>query len=229
MLIALSKLKDFLSRLLSAVLDALFPKRCAGCRQRETYLCDRCSSQIIIRGNFGDKTIFSAVSYHEPTVRQLVWLLKYRGVREIADIFAGWLYEALIEDLAEIALYREKQGRILIIPIPLSKKRQRGRGYNQAEEIAKKLTEFDPKLFRLETGNLIKIKETKTQVSVKNRQDRLKNLRGVFKILNAQNLRGRTIILLDDVSTTGATMEEASKALARGKPRRIIKVTVAGG
>jgi len=224
-----SDAKNYLTRILEAAHNSLFPRRCAGCRAKGSYLCEPCANDIPIRGNYGDKAIYSVVPYGHKTVRQLIWLLKYRGVCEIADIFASWLYEALLEDLAEAAVYREKQGRILIVPIPLSKKRYRLRGYNQAEEIATRLVALDPRLFRLEAENLIKAKETKTQVSLKNRQERLNNLKGVFRVKDRHRLRGRTIILLDDVSTTGATLDEAAKALSRGKPRRLIKITVAGG
>ena len=222
-------IKISLARILHTIHDSLFPRRCAGCRAKGTYLCDLCLVGIPRRGNYGDKAIFSVAPYNHPIVRQLVWLLKYRGVRDIAKIFADWLYEAILEDLAETAIYREQRGKIIVIPIPLSKKRLRERGFNQAEAIARNLTEMDPKLFRLETNNLIRIKNTPTQVSVKNRTDRLNNLTGAFNVINRKALRGRTIILLDDVATTGATLEEAAKALARGKPRRVIKVTVAGG
>lgn len=206
----------------------LFPKHCVGCQTKETYLCSECENKIIRQGNFGDKMIFSLVSYREPLVRKLIWLLKYRGVKEIAEIFGNWLYEALIEDLAKINLYHEKQGRILVVPIPLSAKRLRQRGFNQAEEIANQLQKIDPKLFQIESQILIKQKETRTQVSVKNRRDRLKNLKGAFTLKTSAKIRGRIVVLLDDVCTTGATMNEAARVIGRGKPRRVIRVTVAG-
>lgn len=223
------RIKNQLIKILSFVHNSLFPARCAGCKIKGTYLCDICNAKIPRRGNYGDKAIFSVVPYNHPTVKQLIWLLKYRGVRDIAETFSDWLYEALLEDLAETKIYREQAGKILIIPIPLTKKRLRERGFNQAEEIAKHLVIIDPKLFRLESNNLIRIKNTPTQVSVKNRTERLNNLKGVFNIVNRKNLRGRTIILLDDVATTGTTLAEAEKALNHGRPRRVIKVTVAGG
>ncbi len=216
-----------LKKLYEIILSALFPKRCADCQSKGNYLCLNCENKIYRNGIFDNKTIFSVTSYHTPVIQQLVWLLKYKKVREVAQIFARWLYEALLEELSEISLYREQAGKILIIPIPLSKKRLRERGFNQAEEIAKHLTEMDPKLFRLETKVFIKTKNTPTQVSVKNRNERLNNLKGAFNLINKKIIQGRTIILLDDVATTGATLTEAEKVLNRGKPRRIIKVTVA--
>lgn len=220
----LAKIKSFIQFIHSI----LFPKRCVGCQTKETYLCLECENKIIRRGNYGDKTIFSVVSYREPMMQKLICLLKYRGVKEIAEIFACWLYESLIEDLTEINLYREKQGRILVIPIPLSVKRLHQRGFNQVEEIANQLQKIDQKLFQVESQILIKQKETRTQVSVKNRHDRLKNLKGAFGLKSSTKIKDRIIILLDDVCTTGATMNEAAKILNRGKPRRIIKMTIAG-
>lgn len=215
-------------KIYEAILSALFPRRCVVCKTKDSYLCESCADQIPRRGNYGDKAIFSVSSYSHPAVRQLIWLLKYRGATKIAQIFSNWLYEEMLEELYEAKIYREQNGKILIIPIPLSKKRQRERGFNQAEEIAKNLITIDSKLFKLENNNLIRIKNTPTQVSVKNRSDRLNNLKGAFKLINKKALRGRTIILLDDVATTGATLFEAEKILNQAKPRQIIKITVAG-
>jgi len=217
------KIKSFSERIHSI----LFPKRCAGCGAKETYLCDLCRNQIPLSRGYSEYTILSAVPYRQPAVQKLIWLLKYRGIKEVADIFAGWLSEILLDELTEATAYRETGGKILLVPIPLSKKRERARGYNQAEEIAKKLQELDPKLFRLEARNLIKIKDTPAQVKVKNRTERLNNLLGVFRVQNRRAFRGRTIILIDDVSTTGTTLAEASRALERAKPRKIIRVAVA--
>jgi len=205
----------------------LFPRRCAGCGTKETYLCDTCRDQIPLARGYSEYTVLSAVPYRQRAVQKLVWLLKYRGIKEVADIFADWLYEILLEELAEVSSYREAGGKILLVPVPLSKKRERSRGYNQAEEIAKKLQELDPKLFRLEANNLIKIKDTPAQVKVKNRTERLNNLHGVFRVQNRRTFRGRTIILIDDVSTTGTTLAETARTLERAKPRKIIRLAVA--
>jgi len=224
----MEKFKETIFKIYEVIQSSLFPRRCAGCKIKGTYLCNPCTTDIPLRGSYGDKAIFSVAPYNHPTIRQLIWLLKYKGIREISEIFAGWLYEAMLEDLSETKIYREQSGKILIIPIPLSKKRLRQRGFNQAEEIAKHLAEMDQKLFHLEINNLIRIKNTKTQVSVKNRTERLNNLKGTFRVINPKILRGRTIILLDDVATTGTTLNEAEKALNHGKPRKVIRVTVTG-
>lgn len=214
---------------LEVVHSVLFPRRCAGCRAKGSYLCEPCASTIPRRGYYGEQVTFTSAPYSHSAVRQLVWLLKFRGVKEVADIFAGWIYDCLLEELAELSAYRAQGGKIIIIPVPLSKKRFRQRGYNQAEEIARRLVALDPKIFRLEINNLAKIKETPAQVSVKTRAARLANLRGAFKLKNGRAFRGRTIILLDDVSTTGTTLSEASHAFGHARPRRIIKIAVAGG
>lgn len=220
--------KNFLIKIYELFHSALFPKRCAGCDKKETYLCENCKGDIFILGQYNEKSILSAVSYHDPVVKKLIRLLKYHGVKEVAEILADWVYDTLLEELAEVSAYREQGGKILVIPVPLSVKRKRSRGFNQAEEIAMRLVERDPQLFRLENNNLLKIKDTKTQVSVKSRSERLNNLKGAFSLKNKNALRGRTVIILDDVTTTGTTLSEVANVVARGKPRKIIKVAVAG-
>lgn len=207
---------------------SLFPKNCVGCGQVGAYLCDACQQQIVIRSDWSREAILFAVPYHQPAVTKLIWLLKYRGGRELAAIFATWLYEALLAELTELNTFYEQGGKIILLPIPLSKKRYRTRGFNQAELIALHLAALAPELFVVDTTSLSKIKDTTQQAKTKNRAARLKNMQHAFHYNPESVIAGRTIILVDDVTTTGATLAEAEKALRPGKPRRIIKVAVAG-
>lgn len=212
---------------LDAVHAALFPKRCAACGARGTYLCPDCENKIPLGRHFSDTAAVFAAPYGDAAVRRLIWLLKFRGVTEVGDIFARWMYEMLIEELADLRTWREQAGKIYLVPVPLSAKRQRQRGFNQAEEIARRLAAIDPRTFRVEADILRKIRHTDTQVH-KDRTARLSNLKGAFGLDRGARLRGRTIILLDDVTTTGTTLTEAAAALRRARPRRIIKLAVAG-
>jgi ComF family protein len=223
-----SRLAAFLRGLVEIVHEILFPKRCAACRKKGSYLCTDCEDRIPFASRFCEREILVPAPYAEHGVRQLIWLLKFRGVREIGEIFARWCYDALIEDLAEISAYREQGGKIVVLPVPLSEQRQRRRGFNQAEEIARCFVKLDPAIFRLETGNLVKLRDTPSQVSLRGRAARLTNLRGCFSIKNRRSFRGRTLILIDDVTTTGATLDEAARTLGRARPRKIIKIAAAG-
>ncbi len=169
-------------------------------------------------------------SYDYEPIKRAVWLLKYRGVKRIAEPFGQAMSERLIEYLSEAAtLYPGEQSPWLVVPIPLSTKRQRQRGFNQAEEIAKRLAANNPSALKLAPELLAKVIHTPTQVSIKNRDERLKNLSGAFVAKNQNLIAGRNLILIDDVITTGATMLEAKKVLRAAGAKRVIGLAVAHG
>ena len=164
--------------------------------------------------------------YGNPLIRQAIWELKYRGNKKIAGLLAQCLYDELAEELAE----RKSLGgfeRQILIPIPLSKHRERERGWNQSELLAAALLKCGGgDFFEVRTDILTKIKNTESQTK-KNRAARLENLRDCFEIAHPEKISGRNIILLDDVTTTGATFEEAKKTLKKAGARKILAVAVA--
>jgi len=132
-----------------------------------------------------------------------------------------------MEELSELSVMENFRNPILI-PIPLSPKRYRERGYNQAELICKELVKLNPgKDFELKNNILIKIKETEHQARIKNRNARLKNLENSYGVKNEGLLKNRNIILIDDITTTGATLNEARKILKKSGAKKIIAFTVA--
>jgi ComF family protein len=110
------------------------------------------------------------------------------------------------------------------VPVPLSKKKLRWRGFNQAEEIAKELANFLK--IPLISDCLIKTKETKDQVEL-SEKERKENVKGAFYIKNKEKIAGKNVLLVDDVFTTGATMEEAAKVLNEAGSEKIVGVVVA--
>src|SRR3989344_6085699 len=120
----------------------------------------------------------------------------------------------------------------ILIPIPLSSKRYRERGYNQAELLCENLVKLDENVnFKLEKNILIKQIDTKHQAHILNRSERLKNIVGSFTILytgkNIGLIKNKNIILIDDITTTGATLTEARKVFKQAGARKIIAFTVA--
>ena len=102
------------------------------------------------------------------------------------------------------------------------------RGYNQTLLLAEKLQDIDRKEnFKLEKNILIKNKETIHQAHIKNKRERLENLIGTFNVQNKDLIKNRNIILIDDVVTTGATINEAKKELRKNGARKIIAFTIA--
>jgi len=169
----------------------------------------------------------SLFDYRHPPLKKALWLLKYRGKKRLANIFAEIMYGKILEELSDLAIMQNFRD-VIIIPIPLSALGLRERGYNQAELIAKKLSELDGNInFKIEKHILIKNKETKHQARIKNRNERLRNLSGAFAVKNELLIKNRNIILIDDITTTGATLNEAKKILKKAGTRKIIAFTVA--
>ena len=154
-----------------------------------------------------------------------------RGKKRLANIFAKDLHAKIAEELADLYVM-ENFSQPILIPIPLSKKRYRERGYNQAELICRELVEADNKQntkgsFRLEEKVLIKPYETAHQARIHNRRERMENVIGSFAVKNAELIAGQNIILIDDITTTGATLSEARKVLKKYGARKIIAFTIA--
>lgn len=222
------KILKVVTRTQEFFLDIVFPKRCVGrCGKEDCYLCEQCA-QTIRQTGWKNET-FTLFPYRDPKVRRLVWLLKYQGIKEIGQLFGDLLYESAIEDLTESLMFSPANGKILIIPVPLAKKRLRQRGFNQAEIIARSFASGDRNSFQLDTQTLYKTRDTESQVSLRGKSQRLKNLANAFKINKKRKLKGKTIILIDDVVTTGATLEECARCLRKKGARRVIKMASAHG
>ena len=156
--------------------------------------------------------------YSSPIVRKAVWEIKFRGNRRIAKIIAELLYDELVEKLSEEKLWGNAPRSFsevgpILLPIPISSKRRRERGWNQCEIIAEELQKLDKgENFEFRKNILIKNKNTGDQVG-RGRAARLKNLENSFSIKDENTVRDRFVIVLDDVITTGATIEEARRVL----------------
>jgi len=174
-----------------------------------------------------NKTTLSVFDYSDKLVKQSIWSLKFRGNKKIGAIFGEILYDELLENISELEIISDFK-KPLLVPIPVSKKRLRERGYNQCEIIAMKMEDLDGEVnFEVKKNALVKIKDTPPQSRYKNRKERLSNLKGCFAIKKPNQIKNRNIILLDDVTTTGATLNEAKKILRRSGAKKIICLTIA--
>lgn len=216
-------------KICSQFLNILFPPRCIACGKEGASFCTPCREKLPLRGGFDHVGIFSLWEYGHPHVRNSLLALKYKNKKMIAADITESLYDILLEELAEKTVFSNPlpPEPYTVIPIPLSPQRFKKRGYNQAELLAKGLSLKDSVSFILETSVLYKIKDTSTQVSVRDREKRLANIRGSFAVKNAEKIRGKTLIVVDDVVTTGATIEEARHTLLKAGARIVYGVTVA--
>ena len=206
-----------------AILNFLFPQKCLGCRKENEILCDECVERIDRADLPARGDIFAASNYSDPVLRKTIWLLKYKKVKNAAAPLARLLSQRVWDKI--------KKENTLVVPIPLSKKRLRQRGFNQAELIAKcLLAQLQRRvLWEVRSDILYKKVHTESQVSIKDKEGRLTNLAGSFEVKNPEAVRDKNIILIDDVCTTGATIKEARKTLKEAGARRVIAMVVARG
>ncbi len=137
------------------------------------------------------------------------------------------MYGRILEELSELSIMDNFRDAILV-PVPLSQRRKRKRGFNQAELLTKELALTDGGVsFKLENNVLMKSRETVHQAHAENRTERLKNIIGSFSVVNPEKIKGQNIILVDDVITTGATLSEAKKVLNEAGAKKVIAFTIA--
>ncbi len=214
------------------ILNAIFPQFCVGCSKEGALICEDCLSTIAIseyqfcpfcqkpnrvfgpgkchkhKNHFLDG-LFSATDYENNLVKKTLFSFKYEP---FLKTLAQPLYFLIIAHILlseSNAIFHNKQNSILM-PMPLFWRRKRWRGYNQSELIAKKLSNYFK--IPLLVDNLVKIKKTDSQTEL-SREQRQKNIANAFRLKNPEQIQGKTIFLVDDVFTTGATMEECARVL----------------
>ena len=210
---------DILKRLLRSGLDVLFPVRCVGCGRSGAYICVACLAKARRpppspppeSGPLAD--VLTPFAY-EGVVRTAVQHLKYRGLRSLVPEMArpmAW----------ELAVTVPPP--FTLVPVPLHPARHRERGFNQAELLARELARLLDA--PLSTGVLRRTKDTSSQVSTSTRAERLRNVRDAFA--TTDGVDGATIVLVDDVTTTGATLSAAAQALLSAGAARVYGLTFA--
>ncbi len=216
--------------ILSTILDIIFPSKCTSCGEKGQELCLKCLNESPNAERESANWIYPLFDYRHPPIKKAISLLKYKRKKRIAELFGEVLYDRILEELAELS-QMENVKEAILIPIPLSKKRFHERGYNQTELICKKLIETNNLRhsinIKLENKILIKIKDEKHQAHLHGRKERLENIIGSFIIKNPEIIKNKNIILIDDVTTTGATLEEAKKTLKKAGARKVIAFTIA--
>lgn len=215
-----------LQSFLTILVDTLFPQTCAGCGVHGMLLCTQCRDSIPRADQSVHSFITATFDYQNKIIRGAIWRFKYRNARGFAKHFGEALYEEIVGDLGD-GLHISKNKTFLLIPVPLHKKRLRERGYNQSELIARAIIKHETtSAFEFSPNALVRMRDTKPQAKSEKRAVRLENLRGAFRA-DSTLVRGKDIILIDDVTTTGATLSEARKALRSAGARSVRAYAVA--
>ena len=237
---------------LQYLIDALFPPQCIPCGKKLASantrsdtggflsVCEACFDAIPIRTGFvcsqcgarqptlvnechkGTPIIAAATEYSNYETQALIHALKYEHIR-IASAPLAKLIVRHISTHKDIA----ERGPFLLIPIPLHKKKESKRGYNQSELLARELTNLLPQTFSLRSDSLIRIKNIPSQTTRKTHSERADNVEGSFLAAKPEALAGKIIFVIDDVSTSGATIREAARVLKRAGARNVLGLVVA--
>lgn len=168
--------------------------------------------------------IFVVSDYNNDKVKKLIKCYKYRFIADLAKPLSDLISKYLFW-LSNKKSFNIFQNSPLLIPIPLNSRRLNWRGFNQSELLAFELN----KTIRLDlvTDLLFKHKSS-PQADIKKREERLANAVGKFKYVG-EDLKGKDIVLIDDVCTTGATLNECAKVLKQNGAGKIYTLVIARG
>ncbi|MCO5044478.1 MAG: ComF family protein [Verrucomicrobia bacterium] len=233
----------------SAFFDLIFPRRCGVCGVEpdaaDSFLCWNCRSQLRVVGDphcswcgnpLEGRVDHAYTCYHctqmgpsfdrarsamrfEGAVPTLIHQFKYRGALWLRKELVSWL-------VACVNVHYAAEAVDAVCSVPLYPARARERGYNQAAILAAALARHLHKPFW--SRDLTRVRPTETQTHLTARQ-RLSNVAGAFRTRSSDRLRGRSILLVDDVMTTGATTSACAQALKEAGCRVVNVVTLARG
>jgi len=164
----------------------------------------------------------ATAAMYEGVMQKLIRKLKYDDDRLVVRDINVLMQQAFLKLQSEIDAFRNAHDA-LIVPIPLHRSRERKRGYNQATLLAKGLA--DRNKLPVNSDVLKRVKKTKPQFGL-NKQDRLENIDGAFS-LGKTDVRGKSIILIDDVFTSGATLTLCAKLLTTGGASNVAAIAAA--
>lgn len=217
------------------VLEILFPPICLNCRgylqsreERENLLCASCFGGIKIYSNvFRPDPRINLVaidSYENSALRELIHSFKYNGFLgakvPLEKLIIEWLN--VNQELAS----RFLGPGFLLVPIPLHKNRLRARGFNQAEIISDVLSKHLN--LPMEKNLLERVRDTKSQIKMRSAREREENVKGSIRIREGRGLpQYQNLVLVDDVYTSGSTMEEAMRVLRRSGVKNITAFVIA--
>lgn len=235
-------MRNYPQRSFKWVLDLFFPARCLGCGKYGRYICQACLAKIPINKEFrcigcdslsrmgrtcmecrdtnSVDALYICADYAKPLVSKLIQKLKYAFVSDCAKHLAN---------LASLYISQLPNGifeKYVIVPIPLTIQRYNWRGFNQAELIARKLGR--KMNLKVNTGMLIRKKMVKPQVQIKNKKERFHNVSDSF-LIKPRSRIPVSVLLIDDVCTTGATLNECSKALKSAGAKSVSALVIARG
>ena len=210
------------------MLELIYPSVCGICEKIDKeYLCEECKEKLKkycineIEDCKENKRVYYdhkiKILRYENIVREKIIEYKFNEKTYLYNTM-----EKIILNDEKICSFLKKYD--IIIPVPMYKKRKQSRGYNQTELISKKLA----KDLKIESSNKVlrKVIDTKKQ-STLTKKERIKNVENAFNVVNSKSIENKNVILLDDIFTTGSTLNECSRMLKLAGTKEIAILTIA--
>ena len=228
--------------------DLIFPVRCIGCKKFGEYVCRGCLGTISIKKNFecigckrntplGQTCFLCAKTY---SLDQLLIVADYKNLL-VNKTIKFFKYKFIIDMEQSLSILIKKYLKWLtldknfnvfgsspiLVPVPLHLRRLNWRGFNQSELLTKDLAD----IFQMELASdvIVRTIDSTPQADIKERELRLKNLDGIFGILNKEKIIRREVLLIDDICTTGTTLNECAKVLKKNGASKVVALVIARG
>lgn len=227
-------------------LDFVFPKKCVSCKKAGEYLCANCFIYLAFNdvqtclvcnknsinglthpscvGKYRIDGSFSSLSYN-PIAKKLIYRFKYKPyLSDLQYLLSELFYEGVIQH----EMFNKYLDNAILVPVPLYKSKLKKRGYNQAEILAKGLSE---RLGIPFLDCLSRVKNTKTQFNL-GKKERLENMKDAFAlnskfVIHNSKLKNANIFLVDDILTSGSTLFACSNILKRNGAGKVFGLTLA--
>ena len=206
------------------LLELFYPSRCAFCRKSVGSgegICADCGKKLPYTGENNEKQYFANLEvcisplFYEGAVREALLRYKFSGAAAYSRVFGNFMAKCIDETQISCDI---------ITWVPLSRKRLRKRGYDQAQLLAQSVSE---KLDLPCQRALKKIRNNPAQSGMGGYEQRHRNAAGVYEAVNDELFRGKRVLLIDDIVTTGATLSEAASVLKKAGAAEVIALTVA--
>lgn len=236
------------------ILDLLFPGACVGCGQlSDRMICSVCRASVSFQFDLccafcyaptvGGVTcpfdreahalsqLLVAFSYQDRVVERAIKACKYNYMWPVGEELGEEMAEYLAKQVSRLMVELD---HTVIVPVPLSGHRLRWRGFNQAEVLARRIAQRSglslcTVLARTTRHPWYFFSPDTPQADITSRADRIRNITGLFSCPDPMEIIGKTILLIDDISTTGSTLDECARVLRAAGARKVIGFVVARG
>ena len=208
--------------------NLLYPPVCGICGKiTPKGICIKCNVELKKQA---EVNILQKEEIEEKNFEELMYIFKYEGqVRKLILDYKfnekSYMYKTFVNFLLnDKKIFENIKKYDKIIPVPISKKRYKERGYNQSLLIAREIAKNEK--VKLRNNVISKVKNNNTQSKL-NKEERAENVKNVYKITNNKEIIDKNILLIDDIFTTGATLNECSKMLKQASAKKVDVLTIA--